>query len=266
MSIKRILCLLIALLMLAAIGCSAESPASSEADPQPEETASLQEEPAPAPEEPAPAPEEASLSEEAKAAFIKVLSDLFYEYTLPDGEVSVPSETGRNDFTIADVDGDGRKELVFTHDPGVTAGQIAYILDYDEENQELYAELCIFPFYSIYDNGVVLALWSHNHDLCGETFWPFTMYCYNSEIDAFDMVADVTAWDGSFYETDYNGNPFPAELDGTDLGILYQINENEYIDSDEYSEWYSSYMDGSTALTLTMELLTEDAISALSAE
>lgn len=185
-----------------------------------------------------------------------ILSQITAGWKLPDGELDTSSlENGfgkmsDNRFAVTDIDGDGREELIISYSNACMAGMMEIIYDYDPVLGELKRELTVWPSLTYYDNGMVKAEASHNHTH-GE-FWPFALYQYEKESDSYQQIAYVQTWDKELYD-EYEGQPFPDDLDTDGDGTLFHISEGaepsyEYEDfkynQADYEAWYQGMMEG----------------------
>lgn len=150
LEVKPLLTLLCAACLLTLASCHAKPPegklpnaaSQSAGVSQSEPEAPRQKDDPPQPKASAPAPD-ADPGSAARAAYTKVLEDLLYRSTTPDGECwdlgeEYPvgfDDMSENTFTLADVDGDGREELVLLTRPNIYAGYRGYVLDYDPERR-----------------------------------------------------------------------------------------------------------------------------------
>lgn len=103
---------------------------------------------------------------EEQQVFHKLLQDLYQESVLPDGTILEgcgPEHMAKNQFAIADMDGDGQEELLILWKSGSMAGMTGRIYGCDGET--VYEELSAFPSIRIYDNGIVEEDFSHNQNL-----------------------------------------------------------------------------------------------------
>lgn len=57
-------------------------------------------------------------------------------------------------FAVADVDADGKEELVLLYDSGVTANSAGYIIGYDAETGNIYIQLEEFPFFVFWKTAI----------------------------------------------------------------------------------------------------------------
>ena len=193
----------------------------------------------------------------SEAIYINAIKDLYYNYKLPDGsELEDPKyvegyDMSENRFAIYDIDSDGKEELLIalTHYPMAAMRTIIY--DYNPNTNKFRDQLTEFNWMNFYDNGILEAMWSHNQGAAGDALWPYTMYSYNKDIDSYEVIAQVDAWDKSFSEIGYTieaYSKFPDEIDIDSDGILYYvIPEGNYelaelLDLKEYNEWRSQYI------------------------
>lgn len=218
------------------------------------------------------APSYVSEEEERFSAFGKVLWDAYLKGTLPDGYPLDYHDgvegAAKNSFALADVDSDGRDELLLLWENAYMAGMVEYVFDYC--NEEVYAELWEFPAMTFYDNGIVEVEWSHNQGLGGD-FWPYSIYCYDAENDVYESFGGVDAWDKKVAEEDHDGEPFPMEIDADGDGLVYYIMPADYlghwntplVDGPAYEAWRNAYLGGAEEIPITYRKLTEENIAAL---
>ena len=189
---------------------------------------------------------------ERKAAFISALEGICHNQVFPDGrEFQYDASTNGegNQFAIYDIDFDGKEELIIQYTTTYTAGMVEVIYDYDSKTKLLKEELRSFPSLTYYNNGIVSADWSHNQGLAGlGDFWPYTLYQYKQESDTYIEIASVDAWNKERADEDYEGNPFPDELDIDGDGFIYFVTaegtyaQNTVVDGEEYERWRSSLL------------------------
>lgn len=209
-----------------------------------------------------------SQTDPEKAAYDTVLKNLYKTYALPDGtelgynEIQALSE---NKFAIYDIDQDGKEELIISWTTTYTVGMVQIIYGFDSAAGAVKTELLEFPAQTFYENGVVRVELSHNHGLAGsmDDFWPHTFYRYDKNSDTYLVIAEVDAWNKAYYELDYDGSPFPEELDVDGDGILYRITadgKEKLIDLEEYRKWQDSILGESKTVEIPFVEMTEESI------
>ena len=127
-------------------------------------------------------------------------------------------------FSIADVDADGRNELIIKCVTDSSSSSLEAIYEY--KDGELVYEMSEFPGLEFYAGGNIKANWSHNQGL-NPDIWPYNIYIYNKDSDTYKYMGFVDSWDKRYHDTDYEGNDFPPECDVDGDGILYSIHYNE---------------------------------------
>lgn len=203
-----------------------------------------------------------------KTAYYAVLEKLYKTYMLPDG-----TELGCNDvsnlswnkFAIYDIDQDGKEELIILWTNTIMAGMVGIVYGYDSASDTVRTELLDFPAQAFYDNGVVRVESSHNHGLAGniDDFWPHTLYRYDCNSDAYAVIAEVDAWNKAYYELDYDGKPFPDELDVDGDGIMYRVTtggNEELMDLEAYKKWQESIIGEAKKVEIPFVEMTEESI------
>lgn len=204
-------------------------------------------------------------------AFGKVLWDAYQQGILPDSSVleyEGMEFAADQSFALADVDGDGQEELLLFWENATMAGMLGAVFGCD--GGAVYEELVEFPALAFYDNGIVQAEWSHNQGFAGE-FWPYNLYSYDAEEDVYQPVGSVDAWDKRVSERDYEGAPFPADIDADGDGVVYYLcsagwdgrDDPPLVDGPDYESWRAAYLDGAEKLDIPFQKLTEEHISAL---
>ncbi len=236
----------------------------------------------PQPESSVPAPV-ANPASAARSAYVRVLEDLLYHCTTPDGERWPPfddenragfEDMSRNTFAIADVDGDGREELVLLTRPDIYAGYLGYVLDYDADLDHVRIQFEGFPSFTFYGNGALTEDDSHAQRVWSDGFWPHTLYRYLRGTDSYEKAGYVSAWEKAVSDINPDTLPrFPTEKDVSGAGILYYIDPStEYLDSSEnrvnmavdqsvYLEWLEPILENTPPLELEYLPLTVENIS-----
>ena len=213
-------------------------------------------------------PPEAELDGAARTAFAAALRNLRENGILPDGRAAEGPDSGAgeaNSFAVADVDGDGKEELVLYYTTASMAGMSGYVAGYDEESGRLRIQLVDFPSLEFYGSGAVKAMLSHNQSL-GE-LWPYVLYTYLPQTDTYRQETTVMAWDKDRRATGEHGEPFPEEVDRSGAGTVYYVGsgwyEGEPMDEADYLAWEQEALEGSAQLTLRFYALTEESIAAM---
>ncbi len=207
-----------------------------------------------------------TLSGENQALLWRHTAQVMAVYQLPDMELGVgvwgkdtldAGEMAENCFAVADVDQDGREELLVRWTTTTTAGSLEVVYDYNPVSGELKNEFCAYPLLTYYDNGVIKAGWSHNQVPPAE-FWPCTFYQFEPEENSYVEIGSLRAWDDIGEEWD-----FPTERDVDGDGTVYEMVKagEEYSDYDsdyegfqfnqaDVDEWLGGFMEGAQEIPL----------------
>lgn len=210
-------------------------------------------------------------------AYVKVLEDIYFDQKFPDGTEHglqpASADITDNMFAVYDIDADGREELIVFYTTTYTAGMVEIIYDYDSGTGDVREEFLAYPMRTYYDNGIVEVEASHNQGLASDggadgNFWPYSLYRYDPETDAYVSLASVDAWSRGFREEDYDGNPFPQEVDADGDGVVYYVategNEPKApMDGAEYDQWRDSCLKGAKPIQVPYVNLTTDNIYAI---
>ena len=215
------------------------------------------------------------LSEEnapARAAYGAALNKLLDTGVLPDGtgdsggyigSIREREAMAENQFSVWDVDGDGREELILLYTTTIVAGERGFVYDWDEATGELRKQLEEFPLLTFYDNGAVMAGWSHNQGK-GGSFWPYFLYQYLPESDSYQQVGAVDAWDKALGLEGY-----PDEVDASKTGFVYYITTegditwDHPVDASQYQAWLAPYLGEARELSIPYVELTAEQIQML---
>ena len=204
----------------------------------------------------------------AYASVLGEMRDRFAEWKNPNDQLS------DNHFAIFDIDGDGEEELVTEFCTGPTAALEINIYGYDSQSGEIFSELCEYYGATVYDNGVIIVLASHNQGRAGENFWPYTIYLYDPLRDVYLNMTWVDAWDRQVADgADWGEIPFPEEVDEDGDGVVYYvITDGGYapqadpVDGPAYEAWRDSLLEGIAQVEIPWRPLTEEDINSLSAQ
>ena len=154
-------------------------------------------------------------------------------------------------YAVQDVDGDGREELLLNFlNADSVAGMTYYIYDYDRTTGKIYSQISGYPDFTIYDNGYIKVEMSHNHGRSNlDDFWPYFLYYYNPEVDFYEYITSVDAWQKK--EDIEENPPFPKEKDLNGDGVVYYHdmaqtydNPETILDNEEYEKWCEKYNQG----------------------
>jgi hypothetical protein len=185
-------------------------------------------------------------------AYADALENLIQNNMLPDGAAAddLFGDMAQNQFSLCDVDNDGKEELLLMYTTASMAGMTGYVFGYDAQTEKLHIELSVFPLLTFYDNGIIKAGWSHNQGRAGDSFWPYNLYHYAPE-------------------TDDQNNPFPSDIDISGTGYVYYImKDGQYdtsspVDASEYNAWIGSYLGDASEIQIEYMDLTEENVSLL---
>lgn len=199
---------------------------------------------------------------DARRIYAATLRNLLYSNILPDGKQAEMPAGASSQFAVADVDADGKEELVLLYDSGVTANAVGYIIGYDTETGNIYIQLEEFPFFAFLENGNLKALSSHNQTY-GE-MWPYILYQYLPESDSYKLAGYAHAEDKATFEA--NGVPerYPDAADISDTGTVYYIGSDAWgtnpVDEADYTTWLEENHGNTSELEIEYLLLTEENI------
>lgn len=251
--IRYIICVaMAAIMLLAAAGCQ-----GGEAPAEPTNTAE------PTAEAPA---AQSEYNAKAEAAYKAAVEKLVNDKVFPNGEDtgfaddSSFGDMGENRYAIADVDSDGKDELIISFTTAPVAGQAERVYGYDEAAGALKQELNEFPQVTYYTNGIAEAGWSHNQGWAGDRLWPYSLFFYNADKDEYEMRYSVDAWDKTLADKDADGNPYPADIDKENAGyvvILTEGTETRYISASEYETWRSDTLGGAQKIDIEYKPVTD---------
>ena len=166
-----------------------------------------------------------------------------------------------HDFALADVDQDGREELLIRCTTSAVNGmaEAEYEYDYNPSSGKfrLQAGGFLNATVTYYDNGI----YKVEHADEQWTSGPYTLYRYQSASDSYMGVASAHAWNKALADEWWaDGRPFPDELDTDGDGILYNINiagEEESYEYEDYKynrtdfdEFFGRYTEGAEEISI----------------
>lgn len=210
-----------------------------------------------------------------RSAMIKkyqeVLEGIYNDQVYPDGSSCNYDNYGSisdNQFAVYDVDRDGQEELIIIFSTSSMAGMLESMYSYDAATDSVRLEFSEFPGAVYYDNGLALVGWSHNQGLAGD-FWPYNVHQYNSQTDEYEAVFSVDAWERDCADIDFDGNPYPEDVDVDNAGIVFYImpgdsyNMDHPMSMEDYNAWYNSIMGGAAELEVPFQYLTVENIAGI---
>lgn len=213
---------------------------------------------------------------ETRKAYTHILENLLHNAILPDRTDSVSGFDNMTDntFAVADVDGDGREELVLLTRPDVYAGYMGYILDHHDG--ALVIQHKGSPSFTFYSNGAFKEDDSHAQGSRTDHFWPHSLYRYLPASDSYEWAGHVDAWEKDVSDHPQSTLPsFPTEKDKSGAGILFYITpagtlgpeftaySEEPVDQSVYLDWLKPYIGGARPIELNYLSLTEENIARL---
>lgn len=220
-------------------------------------------------QEPA-APPAAERDARAREVYAQVLEDMLWNNVLPDGtQVSEESLTGYmfdNTYAVADVDGDGREELVIYFRTAPAAGHRSWVLDCDRDTGSVRVQYEGCADLTFYSNGALRENDSHAQGSWTYDFWPHTLYTYQPDTDSYQLAGHLDAWEKRVSdENPGNLPPFPTEKDESGAGILYYItpavngvlesSDREPVDQSVYQAWLEPILGAAQPLELHFRTL-----------
>lgn len=202
---------------------------------------------------------------DARKIYAATLRNLLYSNILPDGKPAEMLAGAYSQFTVADVDADGKEELVLLYDPGVIANASGYIIGYDTEAKDIYLQLEEFPAFAFLKNGNLKALSSHNQTW-GE-MWPYALYQYLPESDSYKLSGYVHSEDKRIFELNEAADRYPNYADASGAGTVYYVGVDTWgttpIDEADYLVWLEANQGNAAELEVEYLTLSEENILAI---
>lgn len=201
--------------------------------------------------------------------YMEALQNLEENGVLPDGKFAYAVNNFKdvmlnsNHVALEDVDMDGLEELIISIGGTCAADMVLYVYQYQEDTDGFRRELATLPsmqFYSkFYSNGNVITYASHNNGYSGidVDFWPYYLYCYDSDADEYRQEVSVYAWERLYQPEIYGGKAFPDNIDKDENGLVYLLYEEEegepeILDDTEYAKWYQKQVGDTEQIDITM--------------
>ncbi|MCR4665762.1 MAG: hypothetical protein K5657_00510 [Desulfovibrio sp.] len=197
-------------------------------------------------------------------------------HVLPTGD-SIDKELlqgdfGENQLALADVDMDGKPELLVRFQSGPTFSMQEFVCGFDESRGEITIMYEGFPELEYFTNGCIKEKARRNRT-AGGTFWPYTLICCDAKKGSCEEKGRVYGWSRKAYPTDpRDDEPFPQKIDVTGDGFVYFISDPSRDESEDpapvdtpvYEAWVSGILGGADPLRITWVPATPEGIKALS--
>ena len=196
-------------------------------------------------------------------AYMKTAKAFVEDHKLPDGEEIMPDDVtedfNENQLALCDVDGDGEPELLINFQTGTMASMLLYACGFDEKTGKVTVKYLGNPASEFFDNGSAKSPALHNQGLGGE-FWPYGMLKYDPKKGEYEYMGDVDAWSKEAFPEDFEGRPYPADVDKTGDGFVYYISDEHFkdakgmetpVDTPVYEAWDASYIGGANPIEIT---------------
>ena len=177
-------------------------------------------------------------------------------------EIFEPSTIEDEQFAILDVDGDGEEELIVSVSDTYMAGMCEVVYGYDAASDSVRVETQAFPGATYYP-GMMKVPSSHNQGHAGDVLWPYGIMTYNEASDTYEFTCFVDAWDRNLSETDFDGNPYPEDIDTDRDGYVYLITENDQqriLNRADFEAWEAELFAGKEPLNIPWQKLTAENI------
>ena len=195
----------------------------------------------------------------ARKLYAATLRNLLYSRILPDGTHEDLRLSDTSKFSVYDVDGDGREELVLCYDGGATSAMWGYVIGYDEGRGELFIQIEQQFDLVFLKNGNLKVLDSHNQT-AGE-MWPYFLYRYQAESDSYELAGHAHAEDKE------RSSHYPDEADVSGTGTVYYVGPDGWgevpIDEADYLEWLAANEGDGEELEIPYLAITEENILAV---
>ena len=195
----------------------------------------------------------------ARKLYAATLRNLLYSRILPDGTHEDLRLSDTSKFSVYDVDGDGREELVLCYDGGATSAMWGYVIGYDEGSGELFIQLEQQFDLVFLKNGNLKVMDSHNQT-AGE-MWPYFLYRYQAESDSYELAGHAHAEDKE------RSSHYPDEADVSGTGTVYYVGPDGWgevpIDETDYLEWLTANQGDGEELEIPYFAITEENILAM---
>lgn len=137
-------------------------------------------------------------------------------------------EMSENEFAIADVDEDGKVELIILFKTAPEAFKYCSIFEVNPDTEEYVEEVTIPGEGAVfYTDGIIKQPWTHNDELGGDELWPYQILDYNESSDIYDYAGRVDSWSKAMHPEDYENIKFPDDVDTDHVGVVYDLSYGE---------------------------------------
>lgn len=204
-------------------------------------------------------------SDVRKHLYGKILNNILINNETPSGNQLFSLEG--NSFSICDIDGDGREELIVLCTQTATVGMECVIYDCSEKG-ELTKQLTCFPAVTFYDNGIITVDAARTQSVAGD-FWPYSVFKYDSGSDKYVRLANVSAWDVKNFPTDFDGND-RSVYDKSGSGYVYSVIEDSVkdnpMDKTDFDSWHDSVFGSAKAVDIHEQQISAEKILEIAPE
>ena len=187
-------------------------------------------------------------------AFLKAAQNFVDHKKFPDNEVidneSINDVFGLNKIAIADVNGDGKQELIIQFTTSSVSEMREYVCGFNEKTNKLTVNYIGSPDMEYFDNGCIKEHAMRNKGW--DSVYDFLMF--NDKTQEYENAKGVIVWNKKKSPLDPNEEkPFPDKIDVTGDGFVYFISDDTFDgakDSDEpvdtpiYKAWVKKYIGG----------------------
>lgn len=217
----------------------------------------------------APAETTATAQDGTREAYQAALKTIHEDLRWPDLDADVgiiqifePNTIDDEQFAICDVDGDGAEELLVSVSNTYMAGMRLAVYGYDAASERVRLEIDGFPAVTFYP-GMMKMLSSHNQGHAGDVLWPYGVLTYDAQTDSYRVSCFVDAWDRNLSETDFEGNPYPEDIDVDNVGHVYLISDESgtrTLNQADFEKWEAELFAGKAEIPIPWQKLTAENI------
>lgn len=198
--------------------------------------------------------------QELYSAYQNALMNLLDQSVLPDGK---STNTKADFFSIQNVDEEETEELILAWTTTSSFGNIFYVYQYDIATDTFHVKWNKSSSVKLYDKRTVLIPVPVNYGLSStDEFYPYGIYQYQNDKNAYTFQAYVDAWQKSYLSADYDGNPYPSNIDTENAGMVYCISYcregDDYVNDYNYSQsQYDQFRDENFGIQITTDHMME---------